>query len=156
MKLAINLTTKTIIDILPDNATENHKFLVNNGYRLLEIDNPYNEDGSFITLTDEHLKPFLLESANTTFESSVNALVSSVPESERLTWTKQESEARAWLNDNTTSTPLIDGILSQRTKYTKQELVEKIIAKADAYATTIGTLTGIRQAQEDLLEEDEL
>lgn len=152
MKLAINLTTKTIIDILPDNATDNNKYLINNGYRLLELDNPYNEDGSFVELTDEHLKTFALEIANSLYESSVASLTASVPDSEILTWTKQEQEARGWLVDSSVSTPLIDGILSVRTKYTKAELVEKIISKADAYAAAIGALTGARQAEEDKLE----
>mgnify|MGYP001330002703 CR=1 FL=1 len=62
MRYAINLNTKTIVDQLPDNATENHKFLVNNGYGLLELENPYKEDGSFRELTKEELAPYVLKS----------------------------------------------------------------------------------------------
>ena len=149
MKVAINLTTKTIVDILPDNAINSHKYLTNNGYRLLELDNPYNEDGSFVKLTDDMLKPFMLETANSTYENTVVSLTAGVPASEVLTWTKQEQEARAYLVDNSVSTPLINGIIANRSKYTKDELVLKIIEKADAYAAAIGQLVGIRQDVED-------
>lgn len=56
MKVAVNTTTKTIVDILPDNATDSHKFLVNNGYKLLDIENPMT-DGGFRDLTDDELLP---------------------------------------------------------------------------------------------------
>lgn len=68
MKVAVNLNTKTIVDILPDSATENNGFLKNNGYGLLDIESPIlnyidKEDGSieakFRGLTDEELAPYL-------------------------------------------------------------------------------------------------
>lgn len=150
MKLAINLTTKTIVDILPDNATTNHKFLLNNDYRLLELENPYNEDGTFIELTNEHLKPFMMETANHEFESAVEALIAGIPKDEQMTWTKQEEQARAYLKDSAAITPLLDKILEQRTKFTsKTELAEKIVEKADMYESAVGELIGKRQAIED-------
>lgn len=68
MKVAVNLNTKTIVDILPDSADENNGFLRNNGYGLLDIENPIlnyieKEGGSieakFRGLTDEELAPYL-------------------------------------------------------------------------------------------------
>ena len=56
MKVAVDTTTKTIVDILPDNATDSHKFLVNNGYKLLDIKNPM-IGGGFRDLTDDELLP---------------------------------------------------------------------------------------------------
>jgi hypothetical protein len=95
----------------------------------------------------------LLYDINSNFENTIYDLTSDVPESEKLTWTKQEAEARAWLEDNSASTPFIDGILSERTKYDKATLVAKIIEKADAYASAVGALTGARQHAEDKLGE---
>jgi len=54
--------------------------------------------------------------------------------SEQLSWDTQEKEARAYIADNTVVTPYIDRLLESRNKgETKTELVNKIIAKADAY-----------------------
>jgi len=70
MKVAINKTTKSIVDILPDTATSSSSFIVNNGYGLLDIENPMlesvvQEDGSvettFRDLTEEELLPILTE-----------------------------------------------------------------------------------------------
>lgn len=94
-----------------------------------------------------------LNDINTNYEKEVAKLTYGVPKSELLTWTKQEQEARSWAVDNTVSTPLLDEILAKRsTKFpTKQELVTKVITKADLYSQAIGALTGLRQAQEDAL-----
>lgn len=96
--------------------------------------------------------PKALKDLNNNFESQVAALTTGVPQSEILSWTKQESEARAWKSDNSVSTPLIDSIVANRSKYTKEQLVDKIIEKADLYAQAIGNLTGVRQEQEDMLQ----
>ena len=56
MKVAVNTTTKTIVDILPDSATESHKFLVNNNYKLLDVENPM-IGGEFRELTYDELLP---------------------------------------------------------------------------------------------------
>ena len=69
MKVAINLNTKTIVDLLPDNATSDNGFLKVNGYVLLDIENAVsnyveNEDGVkpvFRALTDTELLPFTLK-----------------------------------------------------------------------------------------------
>lgn len=67
MKVAINLNTKTIVDLLPDNATSDNGFLKANGYVLLDIENAVsnyveNEDGTIIAvfrqLEDSELKIF--------------------------------------------------------------------------------------------------
>lgn len=153
MKVAVDLTIGKIIDILPDSATDTNKFLLNNDYRLLEVGDPYAEDGSFKELTAVDLRPFLMERTNTEFEQAVEQLTVGIPESEKLTWTKQEVEARAWLIDNTVGTPFIDAILTKRIKYTKAELVGKILEKATAYAVALGALTGEKQQIEDELGE---
>lgn len=84
------------------------------------------------------------------FEKSIKAITIGVPESEIQTWTKQELEARAYILDNTASTPLIDALCTAR-GVPKDYLVAKIIEKADAYAVSVGQLTGLRQKAEDEL-----
>ena len=159
MKVAVNLNTKTIVDILPDNATSSSSFIVNNGYGLLDIENPIlesiaQEDGSvettFRELTNAELAPYLLIDINANYQSEILLITSGVPTSEISTWTKQESEARAYILDSNASTPFIDAICLVR-EVDKSYLVGKIIEKADAYAVAAGTLTGIRQKQEDEL-----
>ncbi len=75
--------------------------------------------------------------------AEVNALLGTMAMGEADSFTKQEVEARAWSNDNTTVTPLVDAILTARASgETKQELVTKIIAKADAYTVAYGAILG--------------
>lgn len=162
MKVAINLNTKTIVDILPDSADENNGFLRNNGYGLLDIENPIlnyieKEDGVepvFRELTNAELSPYSLAEINANYQKEISLITSGVPISEISTWTKQEQEARAYLLDSNASTPFIDAICLAR-EVNKSYLVGKIIEKADAYAVAVGTLTGIRQKQEKLIKEGE-
>ena len=109
----------------------------------------YNEDETIDVVKEEaEAKVTALSNANTEYEMQVKALTEGVPESEKLTWTKQELEARGYLADNTHTTPLLDGIVSTR-GIDKDYLVNKVIEKADLYAQTIGNLTGLRQSIED-------
>lgn len=148
MKVLINIQTKEIVKeakSIGQNWVDTQP-----EYELLELENPYNEDGSFITLTDSHLAPFLMEAANLEFGQAVAALTAGVPKEEQMTWTKQEEQARAYLVNSATVTPLLDKILEQRTKFTsKTELAEKIVEKADMYESAVGELVGKRQAIED-------
>ena len=91
-----------------------------------------------------------LEKVNEWYEAEVEKLVKGVPATEKSTWTKQETEARSWLTDNTVPTPLIDSLCEAR-GVDKVYLVGKIVEKADAYAVVVGSLTGLRQKQEDEL-----
>lgn len=93
---------------------------------------------------------YLLSKLNQEYIQSVASITSGVTSEEISTWTKQESEARSWLVDNNYSTPLIDAICSSR-GVPKSYLVNKIIEKADLYASAIGALTGERQKQEKLI-----
>lgn len=109
----------------------------------------YNEDMTIdIDKETEVTKTEAIAKANSDYESEVAKLTAGVPDSERSTWTKQESEARAYQADNTAVTPFIDS-LSESRGVDKDYLVQKIIEKSDAYAIAIGTLTGVRQKAED-------
>lgn len=88
---------------------------------------------------------------NALYQQAIATLTPTYPEDERLTFDKQEQEARAWLADNSTPTPFIDALAAGR-RMNKAELVNRIIAKADAFAIASGLLTGQRQRYEDLLD----
>lgn len=62
---------------------------------------------------------------------------------EAVSWTKQEVQARAWVTDNSINTPFVDALLVARNMgETKEEFVNKIIAKADVYETLYGQILG--------------
>jgi hypothetical protein len=114
-----------------------------------EFDSNYNYkiENSQVIKTEKTDSTYLLSKANAEFETAISNLTSSIPTSEISTWTKQESEARAYLLDDTVSTPFIDAICLAR-DCDKSYLVGKIIEKADAYAVAVGALTGVRQKLE--------
>ena len=114
-----------------------------------EFDSSYNYkiENNEVVKTERNDNSYLLGKANADFEAAISSLTSSIPTSEISTWTKQESEARAYLLDSNALTPLIDAICLAR-DCDKSYLIGKIIEKADAYAIAVGTLTGIRQKLE--------
>ncbi len=91
-----------------------------------------------------------LEMINKDYEDKVNALTIETPDAEVKTWSEQKMEAKAYILDNTTLTPLIDSIAITR-GVPKELLVTKILEKADIYANAVGILTGERQRLEDLI-----
>ncbi len=99
----------------------------------------------------DELKAIKLNEINILYQQSIATLTPTYPDDERLTFDKQEQEARAWLADNSTSTPFIDALAAGR-QMNKAELVGRIIAKADAFAIASGLLTGQRQRYEDMLD----
>lgn len=111
-------------------------------------------DGAML---DRPEKPFSqlkiekLNEINTAYQQAIATLTPTYPDDERLTFDKQESEARTWLADNSASTPFIDALAAGR-QMDKAELVSRIIAKADAFALASGSLTGQRQRYEDMLD----
>jgi hypothetical protein len=137
---------------------ENNKLITGSGKALLpcfiEFTTTMDEEGNEVFPVE--MQPYLEAEAkaqaknqvNIDYEAQVNALTEGVPEAEIKTWTKQESEARAYLADSTTLTPLIDALCEAR-GVDKDYLVSKIIEKSDMYAVVVGSLTGIRQKAED-------
>ena len=107
----------------------------------------YKIENNEVVKTERNDNSYLLSKANADFEATISSLTSSVPTSEISTWTKQESEARAYLLDSNASTPFIDAICLAR-DCDKSYLVDKIIKKADAYTAVVGRLTGVRQKLE--------
>lgn len=99
----------------------------------------------------DELKAIKLNEINILYQQSIATLTPTYPDDERLTFDKQEQEARAWLADNSFSTPFVDALAAGR-QMDKAELVSRIIAKADAFALASGSLTGQRQRYEDMLD----
>jgi len=114
------------------------------GNDLQRIADIAGEDVSRYSFHPEDLKEHLLKEINNRYEEELQSLRKDYPYSEVLTWDKQEAEARA--GDG----PLITAIAAER-GLTKEELISKIIEKADAYAVTVGAILGRRQAEEDAL-----
>lgn len=88
---------------------------------------------------------------NACFEAAIQQITAGYPASETSSWGKQETEARAYVANNSAPTPLIDALASNRS-VDKAELVTRIITKADLFAGISGTLIGRRQGLEDDLD----
>lgn len=97
------------------------------------------------------IKSRKLAEINNAYQQAIATLTPTYPDDERLTFDKQEQEARAWLADSSTPTPFVDALAAGR-QMEKAELVSRIIAKADAFALASGSLTGQRQRYEDMLD----
>ena len=111
------------------------------GYEIKAVPDP----------TIDELRAAKLDEINSTYNTATSSLVSTYPNTELLTFDKQEQEARAWDADNTAETPLVD-MLALGRQMDKAELVRRILLKADAFALATGYLTGQRQRYEDLLD----
>lgn len=84
-------------------------------------------------------------------EAALAALTATYPDRELLTFERQEREARALLaGDSATDVAHITAIAQER-GIPVEELAQKIIAKADAFALASGLLIGMRQKYEDQL-----
>lgn len=131
--------------ILEDVPLKQHQF---------PVEKPATEwvlDGDIFTVTQSVME-IDLESAKTEHIRVVNEMYQYViqrgfgeyPDAETRTWDRQEAEARAWLLDNTATTPLIDGMSAAR-GMDKAELVQRIIANADDWVAFMAFNTGKRQ-----------
>lgn len=99
----------------------------------------------------DDLKAAKLSEINAECDRRIAAIRSAYPESEVLSWHRQESEARALKVDPSALTPLIDGIAAQRGQ-TRGQLADLVIAKADRYAELIAPIFGTRQMLEKRIE----
>ncbi len=84
------------------------------------------------------------------YERRMQIIATGYPPSERESWPVQTGEARALLADPATATPWIDAAAAAR-GLDRLELAQRIVAKDDAYRVIHGTLTGARQALEDVI-----
>lgn len=128
--------------------------LIFNGKGLYNIDTVGDRDmltslGADIEeIESEEIKRRSIEKINEEYESAINELLLEYTKHEVDTFQKQETEARAYILDNSVSTPFIDSLCSGR-GIQKDIIVPKIIMKADAFAIAVGELTGIKQKKID-------
>lgn len=101
--------------------------------------------------TFEEAKADKLIEINMAADKTMAALISTYPEREISTFDKQEAEARAYIADPEAPTLLLSALAKAR-GISMDELVKRVIAKADAFAAASGYIIGQRQALEDQLD----
>ena len=101
--------------------------------------------------TLEEVKAAKLSEINAAADRAIATLTATYPDRELATFDKQESEARAYAADATASTPLLSA-LAQARGIPLDELVRRVLAKADAFAVASGSIIGQRHALEDRLD----
>lgn len=101
--------------------------------------------------TLEQTKAAKLSEINKAADAAIATLTATYPDRELATFDKQEAEARAYTADATASTPLLSA-LAQARGIPLPDLVERVLAKADAFAGASGSIIGQRQALEDRLD----
>ncbi len=87
---------------------------------------------------------------STAYEQAVFVIRGAYSQTEMDTWNKQEAEARAVIADPASITPLLSAIATAR-GLSVAVIAASIIAKADAYAASAGTILGKRLALDDAL-----
>lgn len=88
---------------------------------------------------------------NRDFELAMQKITTGYPPNEITSWSKQETEARAYVADANAATPLLDALAEGR-GLTKADLASRILYKADLFAAVSGQLIGKRQGLEDVLD----
>lgn len=97
-----------------------------------------------------------LRRINTGYSAAIAEILAEYPDAETLSFDKQEKQATAWdawqqagaVPEDEPATPYLDAMLEER-PIGKDELVERIIAKANAFTAAHGLATGRRQRLED-------
>ena len=103
----------------------------------------------------DELKREKLTEINTACDSILNYAISTYPETEVLTFDQQTSEATKYLQTkNPEDSPLLSALALGR-GITLDDLVQRVIAKHDAFSMLSGYIIGQRQALEDKLDECE-
>jgi hypothetical protein len=104
----------------------------------LNIVNPPPTDAEVIAYNKKYKQEEITRLFNETAEAISNALPH-----EMASWRKQEDEARAYLADNSVSTPTLSALVVARCKgETVLDLATKVVANADAYASVYIPLLG--------------
>ncbi len=129
------------------------------GFILMQDERPENgdwiaqDDGTWFevvpTLADA--KNDKLKEINQWADAELRKVTSTYPQHEVVSWDKQETEARKFLADPNSHTPLLDQICQGR-GIDKALLCQRIIEKANSYLSLTGSVVGRRQALEDQLD----
>lgn len=120
------------------------------GYDLHSVAAVADEPVSLYSFHPDDYRTFKLVEINAACEAELSALQNAYPQSEVMSWDKQEREARAFVENPATPVPLISALAAAR-EVDPADLVDWIILKADAYTAAIGAALGKRQKLEDQL-----
>lgn len=100
----------------------------------------------------EEARAAKLYEINSACDAILNAAVNTYPETEVLTFDQQTSEAKAYqASGNTQDAPLLSALAAGR-GITLDDLVQRVIAKHNAFSALSGYVIGQRQALEDRLD----
>lgn len=101
----------------------------------------------------DEVKAEKLTEINAACDNILNSAVNTYPETEVLTFDQQTSEANAYIaSKNAADAPLLSALAAGR-GITLDDLVQRVIAKHDAFSQLSGYVIGQRQALEDRLDE---
>lgn len=103
------------------------------------------------TPTLEEVKTAKLSEINAAADRAIATLTATYPDREISTFDKQEAEARAYSADPTAPTPLLSALAKAR-GLSMDDLVKRVLIKADTFAAASGYIIGQRQALEDRLD----
>ncbi|PHR68515.1 hypothetical protein [Alcanivorax sp.] len=120
------------------------------GADLALIASVADEPVSLYSFHPDDYRAYKLAEIKAACEAELSALQSAYPQSEVLSWDKQEREARAFVENPAAPVPLISALAAAR-EVDPADLVDWIILKADAYTAAIGAALGKRQKLEDQL-----
>lgn len=108
------------------------------------------EPVSLYSFHPDDYRAFKLAEINAACENELASLQSTYPQSEVLSWDKQEREARAFVENPVSPVPLISALAAAR-EVDPADLADWIILKADAYTDAVGSALGKRQKLEGQL-----
>ena len=116
---------------------------------------PYLIGGEWVNMpntTLEETKAAKLKEINAACDAILNAAVASYPESEVLTFDQQVEEVKAYqASGNVDDCPLLYALAVAR-GITLNDLIERVIAKRQAFSVLSGYVIGQRQRLEDTLD----
>ena len=113
-------------------------------YSIEEVFELPEERANIVESALDSAKKSKIEELRNEYDKIVDEYSFDTPLSEKLTWDKQESEARGFLSDPASPTPFIDLLIISRNKgETKEELVNIIVSKANLYVEFQGNLLGM-------------
>ena len=112
-------------------------------------------DNGVLTITSS-MRPLVdirkekLKEINNITDAIISSVKDDYPADEVMSWAKQEMEAKAYMQDPSSSIPLLSAIASTR-GVDIDDLALKVMIKSDIFAEFIGKIFGIRQSLEDIL-----
>ena len=89
---------------------------------------------------------------NRACEAALSQFKDGYPEGEVQSWERQFTEAVAWQANPAAPTPTLDGIATAR-GITRDDLVGRVLVKAELFAVASGQIIGRRQMFEDTIAE---